>query len=91
MHGNGMPRFLGLHAKGSDSARQVAVAGEPGNEDERAALRSGSVGFVFQSFQLMPHLTALENVTLPLELQGGISTREAALRARTATGFSLKR
>src|SRR5258708_221425 len=52
-------------------------------EDERAALRSGSVGFVFQSFQLMPHLTALENVMLPLELQGGMSSRDAATRART--------
>jgi putative ABC transport system ATP-binding protein len=45
-------------------------------------LRNGSVGFVFQSFQLMPHLTALENVALPLELQGGLSTREAFTRAR---------
>ncbi len=53
------------------------------DEDERAALRSGSVGFVFQSFQLMPHLTALENVMLPLELQGGMSSRDAATRART--------
>ncbi|MGI4859640.1 MAG: ABC transporter ATP-binding protein, partial [Janthinobacterium lividum] len=37
---------------------------------QRAALRSRGVGFVFQSFQLMPHLTALENVMLPLELRG---------------------
>jgi putative ABC transport system ATP-binding protein len=51
-------------------------------EDQRAALRNGAVGFVFQSFQLMPHLTALENVALPLELQGGMSTREAYTRAR---------
>ncbi len=56
------------------------------NEDERAALRSGSVGFVFQSFQLMPHLTALENVTLPLELQGGIGT----MRARCARAALLE-
>jgi putative ABC transport system ATP-binding protein len=37
---------------------------------------------VFQSFQLMPHLTALENVMLPLELAGGITSRDAAERAR---------
>jgi putative ABC transport system ATP-binding protein len=40
------------------------------DEDERAALRGRSVGFVFQSFQLLPSLTALENVMLPLELSG---------------------
>lgn len=50
-------------------------------EDARAALRKGSVGFVFQSFQLMPHLNALENVMLPLELLGA-SAREAAAQAR---------
>lgn len=51
------------------------------DEDARAALRKGSVGFVFQSFQLMPHLNALENVMLPLELLGA-SAREAAAQAR---------
>lgn len=40
------------------------------NEDQRAQLRAYHVGFVFQSFQLLPNLTALENVMLPLELQG---------------------
>lgn len=40
------------------------------NEDQRALLRRDRVGFVFQSFQLMPQLTALENVLLPLELAG---------------------
>jgi putative ABC transport system ATP-binding protein len=40
------------------------------NEDGRAALRAKSVGFVFQSFHLLPNLTALENVMLPLELAG---------------------
>jgi len=39
------------------------------NEDERAALRGEKIGFVFQSFQLLPSFTALENVMLPLELQ----------------------
>ena len=40
------------------------------NEDERAALRNKEVGFIFQNFQLLPTLTALENVSVPLELQG---------------------
>lgn len=40
------------------------------NEDERAALRNREVGFIFQNFQLLPTLTALENVIVPLELQG---------------------
>ncbi|MGE4339202.1 MAG: ABC transporter ATP-binding protein [Pigmentiphaga sp.] len=48
------------------------------DEDRRARLRAQSVGFVFQSFQLLPHLTALENVMLPLELTG----REAKAPAR---------
>ncbi|CBL47166.1 Putative ABC transporter, atp-binding protein [gamma proteobacterium HdN1] len=48
------------------------------NEDQRAAVRAGRVGFVFQSFQLLPNLTALENVMLPLEL---LHDREAARKA----------
>ena len=39
------------------------------NEDRRAAFRASHVGFVFQSFQLLPNLTALENVMLPIELE----------------------
>ena len=50
------------------------------NEDERAMLRKKLLGFVFQSFQLLPHLTALENVMLPLELQG---VPHAATRAKS--------
>ena len=56
------------------------LSAAPAAEDRRAALRSGRVGFVFQSFQLMPHLTALENVMLPLELRG--ETSDAVERAR---------
>jgi len=48
-------------------------------EDDRAALRGESIGFVFQAFQLLPALTALENVMLPLELAGA---RDAAATAR---------
>jgi putative ABC transport system ATP-binding protein len=48
------------------------------DEDQRAALRGRSVGFVFQSFQLLPSLTALENVMLPLELSGRDDAQIAA-------------
>jgi putative ABC transport system ATP-binding protein len=85
--GSGKSTLLGLLA-GLDSATSgsVRLLGRELSEldeDGRAALRSGSVGFVFQSFQLMPHLTALENVTLPLELQGGMSSRDIVARGRT--------
>src|SRR5690606_14919487 len=49
------------------------------SEDERALLRNRHVGFVFQDFQLLPTLTALENVVVPLELQGA---KKAAERGR---------
>ncbi|HEX5388423.1 MAG TPA: ABC transporter ATP-binding protein [Burkholderiaceae bacterium] len=48
------------------------------DEDQRAALRAQKVGFVFQSFQLLGNLTALENVMLPLELAGRSDARSAA-------------
>lgn len=48
------------------------------DEDRRAALRAQKLGFVFQSFQLLGHLTALENVMLPLELAGRRDARKAA-------------
>ena len=49
------------------------------DEDGRAKLRGGRIGFVFQSFHLLPALTALENVMLPLELSGKSKARESAL------------
>ncbi|MCC6160698.1 MAG: ABC transporter ATP-binding protein [Nitrosomonas sp.] len=48
------------------------------DEDERAVLRGKLLGFMFQSFQLLPSLTALENVMLPLELSGADNAREVA-------------
>jgi len=48
------------------------------DEDARAALRQQLLGFVFQSFQLLPHLTALENVMLPLELAGASQAASSA-------------
>ena len=56
------------------------------NEDKRAALRGEKVGFVFQSFQLIPTLTALENVQVPLELTGSMPIAEASSRARDLLG-----
>jgi len=72
--GSGKSTLLGLLA-GLDlpSSGDVQLAGEYLNhldEDGRARLRGQHVGFVFQSFQLLPSLTALENVMLPLELAG---------------------
>ena len=61
------------------------------DEDARAALRAQKVGFVFQSFQLMGNLTALENVMLPLELAGRRDARKAAadMLARVGLGQRL--
>jgi len=72
--GSGKSTLLGLLA-GLDTptAGSVSIAGKDLfglDEDGRAALRSQLVGFVFQSFQLLPALTAVENVMLPLELAG---------------------
>ncbi|KAA3620522.1 MAG: ABC transporter ATP-binding protein [Flavobacterium sp.] len=72
--GSGKTTLLGLCA-GLDrpDAGKVELCGydlDTLNEDERAALRNKEVGFIFQNFQLLPTLTALENVSVPLELQG---------------------
>jgi putative ABC transport system ATP-binding protein len=53
------------------------------DEDARAQVRRGRVGFVFQTFQLLPHLTALENVAMPLELDGQRSAGESRQLAAT--------
>lgn len=57
------------------------------DEDGRAALRADNVGFVFQSFHLIPSLTAKENVMLPLELAGAENAAEAALQALRTVGL----
>ena len=60
------------------------------SEDQRAALRARKVGFVFQSFQLMGNLTALENVMLPLELAGRRDARVAAVEMLARVGLSAR-
>lgn len=82
--GSGKTTLLGLCA-GLDrpSSGAVTLAGEDigrMSEDERARVRNEHVGFVFQNFQLIPTLTALENVLVPLELRGW-SGRVAAAEA----------
>ncbi|HRP94855.1 MAG TPA: ATP-binding cassette domain-containing protein [Rhodocyclaceae bacterium] len=80
--GSGKSTLLGLLAgldvptRGSVRIRGVELFAL--DEDARAALRGESIGFVFQSFQLLPALTALENVMLPLELTGAANPRELA-------------
>lgn len=60
------------------------------DEDGRAAIRAKSMGFVFQSFQLLPSLTALENVMLPLQLKGNPSARSLSLEALSKVGLSAR-
>jgi len=57
-------------------------------EDDRAAIRSAYVGFVFQSFQLVPTMTALENVMLPLDLSGASNSRQQAMVWLDKVGLS---
>ena len=90
--GSGKTTLLGLLA-GLDvpSAGQVLIDGvdlAALDEDGRASLRRRMVGFVFQSFQLLPALTALENVMLPMELAGSSSARESALGLLTRVGLA---
>jgi putative ABC transport system ATP-binding protein len=90
--GSGKTTLLGLLA-GLDlpSAGRVHIDGvdlTTLDEDGRATLRRRLVGFVFQSFQLLPALTALENVMLPMELAGARDAREAAVALLTRVGLA---
>lgn len=93
--GSGKTTLLGLCAgldhptAGSVSINGVSLSGL--SEDARASVRNQHVGFIFQSFQLIPTLTALENVMVPLELRGerGIEPKAKALLTDVGLGDRL--
>ena len=90
--GSGKSTLLGLMA-GLDSSTsgEIILDGHELSsldEEERAVLRGQLVGFVFQSFQLLPSLTALENVMLPIELKGDSAAKEKATDLLDRVGLS---
>ena len=90
--GSGKTTLLGLCA-GLDypDNGSVELCGhklEALNEDERARLRNNEVGFIFQNFQLLPTLTALENVVVPLELQGAKGAQKVGMELLDKVGLS---
>ena len=92
--GSGKSTLLGLLA-GLDTPTQgeITLAGERLDrldEDGRARVRAGHVGFVFQSFQLLPGLTALENVMLPLELAGLAEPQQQARELLARVGLETR-
>jgi putative ABC transport system ATP-binding protein len=89
--GSGKTTLLGLCAGlDSSSTGSVVLNGEALerlNEDQRAAVRSRDVGFIFQNFQLLPTLTALENVMVPLELKKRANAKEKAMELLDKVGL----
>jgi putative ABC transport system ATP-binding protein len=89
--GSGKTTLLGLCAGlDSSSTGSVVLNGEALerlNEDQRAAVRSRDVGFIFQNFQLLPTLTALENVMVPLELKKRPNAKEKAMELLDKVGL----
>jgi putative ABC transport system ATP-binding protein len=92
--GSGKTTLLGLMA-GLDTASsgEVVLFGHEltrKNEEQRAAIRAGQVGFVFQSFHLVQGATSLQNVMLPLELSGIGDARQLALTSLRQVGLDAK-
>ena len=89
--GSGKTTLLGLCAGLDNSTTgEVVLTGATLNEldeDEKAAVRNENVGFIFQNFQLIPTLTALENVMIPLELQGRTNAKQRALELLERVGL----
>ncbi|MDV2467652.1 ABC transporter ATP-binding protein [Acinetobacter chinensis] len=83
--GSGKSTLLGILATLDQAGSgQLVVCGESVselNEEQRALVRLNHIGFVFQSFQLLPHLSAVENVLLPLRLKPGFNFRQAEQKA----------
>lgn len=90
--GSGKTTLLGLCAgldrASSGSVILSGVALDTLSEDERAAVRNQYVGFIFQNFQLLPTLTALENVMVPLELRGEKNSKSFALDLLAKVGLA---
>ena len=84
--------LAGLDTPSSGSVRLNGAELSTMSEDQRAAVRADAVGFVFQSFQLLPSLTALENVMLPLELRGDRDAQApaAAILSRVGLGERMR-
>lgn len=80
--------LAGLDVPTSGSVQIKGNAFSALNEDGRAALRAQHMGFVFQSFQLLPALTALENVMLPLQLKSHQDAEKLSLEALDKVGLS---
>ncbi|MGB0929298.1 MAG: ABC transporter ATP-binding protein [Chitinophagales bacterium] len=90
--GSGKTTLLGLCA-GLDRATSgsVEIKGQridQLSEDERAAIRNKHVGFIFQNFQLLPTLTALENVMVPLELRGEKNVHKQSMELLERVGLA---
>jgi len=90
--GSGKSTLLSIMA-GLDTPTEgkVSLAGQPifdMTEDQRAAWRGQKLGFVFQNFQLMGHLSALENVMLPLELAGSRNAAQLAKEILSQVGLA---
>jgi putative ABC transport system ATP-binding protein len=90
--GSGKTTLLGLSAgldrSTTGSIELNGIALDALDEDERAAIRSQYVGFIFQNFQLLPTLTALENVMVPMELRGEKNARGRAKDLMGKVGLS---
>ena len=90
--GSGKTTLLGLCAgldratSGSITLNNILL--DRLNEDERAFVRNQHVGFIFQNFQLIPTLTALENVMVPLELRGEKNVKARSLKLLERVGLS---
>ena len=80
--------IAGLDTPSSGTVRLAGIDIFVIDEDARAAVRAAKLGFVFQSFQLLGNLTALENVMLPLELQGRNDARALATEMLGRVGLS---
>lgn len=92
--GSGKTTLLGLCAgldrasSGSITLNNIKL--DDLNEDQRASVRNNSIGFIFQNFQLMPTLTALENVMVPMELRREKNIQSRALELLEKVGLSAR-